>query len=255
MPSLRDLQQQFSDQIFLPNGDLPGLISDQGLPSAARLGIYRNNAFTGLRKALTAAYPVIERLVGADFFRYAAYEYIRQQPSRSGDLADYGSAFPDFLASFEATRKLVYLPDVARLEQAFNHAYHAADHAPLTLSDLAQISPEQYPALRFQLHPSARLLQSDYPIVRIWEVNQADYNGDQQVDLNSGGCQVLVIRPQLAVKIVLLETAEYALLDALSAGLSFADACEQALQIQENFDVAAAFQRHVVQNTIVSFTS
>ena len=255
MRSLRELQQQFSEQIFLPEGDLAEEIHPNGLPSAARLSIYRNNTFTGLSKALAAAYPVIERLVGADFFRHAAYEYIRQHPSQSGDLAHYGGAFPDFLAAFNATRKLVYLPDVARLEQAFNHAYNAADHAPLALSELAQLAPERYASLRFQLHPSASLLQSDYPVARIWEVNQTDYVGGQRVDLSSGACQILIIRPQLAVKLRELGPGEYTLLAGLSAGCSFAEVCEHALQAQENFDVAAAFQRHVVQNTIASFTS
>ena len=256
MPSLRELQLHFASHIYdrNPPDDLPALILSKGIAAGNRLGIYRNNTLTGLSKALAAAYPVIERLVGTDFFRHMAHEYIRRHPSRSGDLADYGMIFPEFLADFEPCRKLVYLPDVARLEQAFNHAYRAAGHPPLATGELAQVAPERYGSLHFHMHPSARLLHSAYPVAQIWEFNQADCTDEQQIDINSGGCQLLVYRPQLAVKIVPLETGEYALLSALTAGSNFGDACEQALNAQEDANVAAIFQRHVAQHTVVSFT-
>jgi len=259
MSSLRELQQNFSQFLYeqIP-ADFPSQIQAAGVDSSARLGIYRNNTFIGLSKALAAAYPVSERLVGTDFFNYTAYEFIRRYPSYSGDLAEYGNEWPEFLADFEPCRSLVYLPDVARLEQAFNHAYRSAEHAPLALEQLAQIAPEQYGLLRFQLHPSARLLQSPYPIARIWETNQPDYSGEETVDLNAGGCRLLVYRPQLAVKITPLAQGEYTLLSALAASVGFADACEQALKTAENAgentDMAAIFQGHVAQSTLVGFT-
>lgn len=256
MLSLRELQLHFASHIYdrEPPDDLAALVLSKGIPADSRLGIYRNNTLTGLSKALTAAYPVIERLVGPDFFRHMTYEYIRQHPSDSSDLADYGMAFPAFLADFEPCRKLVYLPDVARLEQAFNYAYRAAGHSPLATGELAQVAPEHYGSLHFYLHPSARLLHSAYPIAQIWELNQADCIDEQQIDINGGGCQLLVYRPQLAVKIVPLEAGAYALLSALATGSDFGDACEQALNAQEDANVAAIFQRHVAQQTLVRFT-
>jgi hypothetical protein len=261
MPSLRELQQDFAGYLYdnTPT-DFPVQIQSKGIDSAARLGIYRNNTFSGLSKALAAAYPVTERLVGADFFRYTAHEFIRAYPSRSGDLAEYGNEFPCFLNSFEPCRALVYLPDVARLEQAFNQAYRSAEHAPLALEKLAAISPEQYGLLQFRLHPSARLLKSNYPIARIWDINQSDYNGEETVDLTSGGCNLLVYRPQLAVTIQPLMAGEYTLLSALAAGVSFADACEQALSAENcpgnditAETIATVFQHHVAQATLVDF--
>lgn len=254
MPALRELQQQFYQQIYQLNGDLPEQIISNGIATSARFNIYRNNTFTGLSNALANAYPVVQKLVGRDFFRYCAHEYIQQHPSRSGDLADYGAAFADFLAQFEPCRQLAYLPDVARLEHAFNHAYQAAEHPPLALPELAKIPPDQHEYLTFRLHPSASLLQSKYPIVPIWEANQPEANSDQIIDINSGGNQILVVRPQFAVKIVLLNSAEYTLLTTLASGELFGSACEQALQVQEDFDLATAFQQRVVDNTLVGFS-
>ena len=69
---------------------------------------------------------MVEKLVGEGFFRYAASQFIRQYPSKSGDLNEFGYEFPEFLETFEPAAKLNYLPDVARLELAYHEAYYAS---------------------------------------------------------------------------------------------------------------------------------
>ncbi|MFO1351468.1 MAG: DNA-binding domain-containing protein [Gammaproteobacteria bacterium] len=253
MSALRELQQRFVEQIFSDDGDLPEWIRADGLASAERLDIYRNNTLVGLTKTLRSLYPVIERLVGEDFFRYAAHRYIHEYPSRSGDLNEYGADFADFLARFEPTAGLVYLPDVARLELAYQQAANAADSAALDFAALAQVAPERYEELRFRLHPTARLLVSPYPILRIWQVNQPNYADDPSVDLNQGGVKLLLIRRALEVELEPLADGEFALLQALSEPLNFGVACERALESQADFDVTASFQRHALAGTLVDF--
>ena len=64
---------------------------------------------------------------------------------------------------------------------------------PLDLVALAQVPAEQQGELHFQLHPAARLLESVFPILRIWQVNQDDYAGDPSVDLTAGGLKLLAL--------------------------------------------------------------
>ncbi len=195
MSKLRDLQQAFTQEIFQETG--PGIshaIRANGLSGVRRLQIYRNNMVTSLTEALQAIYPVIQRLVGEGFFAYAANQYLHQHPSTSGNLHDFGHAFSEFLRTFEPTSTMAYIPDVADLEWAYHSVFHAADHSPLDLTALAQIPQERHEELKFQLHPASRLLCSEYPILRIWQVNQDDYNGDQTVDLNQGGVKLLITR-------------------------------------------------------------
>jgi hypothetical protein len=101
MHSLRDLQEHFAEVVFNPRSyglDLP--IRENGLNARRRLCIYRNNTFASLTEALQACYPVVERLVGAGFFAYAANRYIRSHPSTLEDLQEFGSEFPEFLENF-----------------------------------------------------------------------------------------------------------------------------------------------------------
>lgn len=255
VPSLSELQHDFLAQVLAPDGDLPGLIRPNGLTSAARLGVYRNNTFTGLGKHLRAVYPVVERLVGEPFFRYAAREYIRRYPSHSGDIGDYGTELPDFLAQFEPTRALSYLPDVARLELARHRAWRAADHDPLDLAALGRVAPEDYETLRFTLHPSVRLLESRYPVLRIWQVNQPDFAGDQTVDLNAGSCRLLVCRSGLDVRQQSLTNGEFVLLQTLVTGLDFGSACECALEADPDCNLGATLQRLVAGGMVVGFST
>lgn len=253
-PRLRELQQAFADGVW---NDAPAALAhirDGAFPAARHLQVYRHNTFANLTDALAANFPVVRRLVGEGFFEYAADSYIRRHPPRSGNLHDFGGDFADFLAAFPAAQSLPYLPDVAHLEWAWQEAYHAGEAHPLSLDALAAVAPAHYGSLVFQLHPSARLLASDYPVLRIWQVNQPDFEGDQVVDLAEGAVRLLVARRGLDVEIEPLTAGEYVWLTALAAGRPLAAATETALTAAANFDVAAAMQRHVRSDTFIEFT-
>ena len=120
--------------------------------------------------------------------------------------------------------------------------------------------PEHYAGLHFSLHPSCTLLASDYPILRIWQVNQADYVGDQQVDLSEGGVQLALIRGNarendFAVSILPLTAGEFAFLRAISDGNALTAALDAALASDAGFDLGAAIHHCINQAIIVDFKS
>lgn len=228
----------------------PGNFSGQ-----RRLQIYRNNVFASLTEALRDVFPVVARLVGEGFFSYAAHEYIVLHPSRTGNLHDFGAFFSSFLQEFQPAQALPYLPDIATLEWAWHGVFHAADHPPLSLDDLAQVPPERYPALRFRMTPASRLVSSDYPILRIWQVNQEDFAGEQTVDLDSGGDKLLAVRPENQVVVLPLSDGEFELLNVLAGGDSLDRACEAALAVEENLDIPSYLRAHVLSGALVGFES
>ncbi|MEJ2344805.1 MAG: DNA-binding domain-containing protein [Gammaproteobacteria bacterium] len=254
MPGLRDLQTAFGAALMNP-GPADAAVAIQGRRGRERsLAIYRNNVFSNLREALRTLFPVIERLVGEEFFRYAADEYIRRYASPAGDLNRFGSRMPEFLADFEATAELMYLPDTARLEWLAHRAYHAADAGPCSLERLAAVAPERYADLRFRLHPGAALLASPYPVHRIWQVNQPGYAGADTVDLRAGPARLLVERRHGSVEVQYLDAGEWALVQALADDRTFSSACDQALAAQPDCDLGAVLSRLVAQSTLVDFS-
>lgn len=251
--SLRELQERFAAAVYDDATTVLAHIRPGVFSTARHLQVYRNNTFANLTDALAAVYPVVQRLVGDDFFAYAADRFIRRYPPRSGNLHDFGGELPEFIATFEPAAHLVYLPDVARLEWARHEAFHAADVRPLAVSRLAQVPAVRYDELVFALHPSARLLASPYPILRIWEVNQPDFDGDGAVDLHQDGERVLVIRRQLDVTIERVAPGDFELLRCFASAASLGAAFEAALAADPDFDLMRTLQEHVARGTVSDF--
>jgi hypothetical protein len=256
MPSLLELQTAFTRALI--ERDESALLADwivagRGLDALERIAVYRNNVFSNYRSTLRDVYPVVLSLVGEAFFNRAADTYTTNCPSHSGDLNDFGGKFGDFLAGWSPAASLPYLPEVARLEWAVERVFHAAEHSPLDLTALAAVSQEALPALRFELHPASRIVCSPYPIMRIWRVNQAGYEGDQSVNLDAGGDAVLVIRRDASVELEPLSPGASTLLQALAADLTVAQAHARALEADPELDLTALLQHHVLSGTLVAF--
>jgi hypothetical protein len=255
MQSLPELQRAFAAALIA--GDEQPLqdciIGASSMHAASALAVYRNNVFSNYRKALRDDYAAVLALVGEGFFQGACDAYIRHHPSPSGDLNDFGCAFARFLDSWPPAGQLAYLPDVARLEWAIHLAFNAADAIALELASLAQVAPERVPQLRFDLHPSAQLIRSAYPVASIWRVSTDAAGTDERVDLDAGEDRLLVIRRVSGVAIESLAPGEWAALQALSQGCDLEEAHNRAVSADSAFELGPCLQRHVLATTIVSF--
>ena len=258
---LRDLQAAFADALISDIGaatastnKASAIIRAGALPAARRLEIYRHNVLSNLRGALGDIYPAVKAIVGEAFFNHAAAQFIVANPSRSGDLNQFGQSFATFLTTYPHAVDLPYLADVAGLEWAWHESFHAADHAPLELARLAEIPPELYSELRFQLHSSVRLQSSRFALFRIWEVNQADYAGPLDVDWSVGGDHLLVQRDGVEVAVRRLPETPYRFLAALATGAKLEDAAEPALEADPDFDLQGFLLEAVQSGVIVNFT-
>jgi Putative DNA-binding domain len=110
LASLRDIQSAFVQALFeRQEAWIARHILAGGMVPGARLAIYRNNVVHNYYEALRAVFPVVERLVGEEFFGHAARRYALACPSRSGDIQAYGESFPEFLAALPGASGLPYL--------------------------------------------------------------------------------------------------------------------------------------------------
>jgi len=207
----------------------------EGRPDARRFSVYRNNVAAGLIASLEARYPVARRLVGDDFFRGMAGAYVAAHKPSSAVLIHYGADFSEFIADFEPARDLPYLPDVARFENAWVEAYHAAEARPAGLADLAAFPPESFADLTFVLHPSVRLLRFGHPAASIWAAHQGD--GEPRPPERWDPEVAMVLRPDAEVEVRVLPTRGFELAVALRAGLTLGEA---ALPLTEAGEDAGA---------------
>jgi hypothetical protein len=245
MLPLRELQLRFAAALFdgTPGAPLPWILED-GIAAEARLAVYRNNLREGFRKALALEFPVIERLVGADYFRALALEFLRLHPSRSGNLHHIGEPFPKFLAERFHDSAYPYLADVARLEWAYQDSLVAPEAEPLDPAAFLRFCSEAFPRLRLTLHPACRLVHSPYPILRIWRSNQPGA-AEEIVDLQSGADSLLIRRVPDGAEFHRLPRATLVLLAALAEGGTLGAAYDAGRAADAGFEVGAAL-RHVI---------
>ena len=218
------------------------------------LDIYRNNYRGNLHDALTYAYPVIEQLVGEDYFRYLSRYYIDRHPSVSGNLHHYGAELASFIAGFESAKGLAYLPDIAVLEWACHCAYFAEDAGELDVITLSKIPQEQYADLILHTHPSCNVVRSDYPIASIWNAHQSDAGCDFHITMDGNPSYTLVNRKDQAVKVSVLSDPDATWLSCIRTGASLGEATDAAVNRCAAFDLRTLLLKLIYDGVLVHFT-
>lgn len=225
----------------LLNPDLPvpeGVIGPRGKGARKRFAIYRNNMTVSLIDALGSIFPAVKRLVGDDFFRDMARVYLTENPPRSPLMFEYGDDFAAFLGRFEPVSKLLYLPDIARLERAWLDAYHAADASPLPPESLGAIPPDRLGEVTFTPHPAARIVESRYAAVSIFSASREERPLDNIRPLEPE--DALITRPHYDVQVRQLPPGAAMFFQALFDNRTLGEAARVALEQNPELDLPSA---------------
>lgn len=247
---LAELQRQFVAAVLhRDTGPVAARIDPGGLPVERRLGIYRSNARENFALALESAFPLLHAALGPEEFRQLAWTYQRACPSPSGNLFHVGERLPGFLAA-RLTGDEAWLADAARLEWAVQEALVAADGpAALDLAALAAVPADAQGDIRFRLHPSARLVATDFAVFAAWEALQAGL----PLPAASRAAEHLLVRRQAAgVELTRLPPADFAWLAAVRDGATFAGSAV-AVPGASPADLGALLVRVVAAGAVTSF--
>jgi hypothetical protein len=211
-----------------------------GPPVARGLAAYRAHAGALAERALAAAYPTVQQLMGEESFALMARDLWRQQPPQAGDMALWGEALADFIAQVPTLAAEPYLPDTARLEWALHRLQAAPDApppdaggAPPGLGLLATHDPAE---LALVLPPGSVLVASPWPVFSLWqahraagaEAREAAFGPVRQALAEGRGEQGLLTRRGWAPWAQALPEAEARFVAALLAGRSLAQGLHEA---------------------------
>ncbi len=239
MSRLSETQSGFAHAVLNADAAVPeGVASHLRAQPGKRFGVYRNNVYVSLISVVEGRFPVVARLLGEEFFKATARVFVEHHPPASPVLMRYGGGFPEFLETFEPVADLPWLADVARLEWAWNLAYHAADRDPVAPEALAAIDPASAGSLVFELHPAVQIIRSDYPVVTIWSEHSKD-GEPEHIDAGAGGEDGLIVRPGIAVEVRHLPRGGAAFIAALADSRTLGEAAEMALGEDPSFDLQA----------------
>ena len=184
-------------------------------------------------RALAAAYPTLQQLLGAQPFAALARAHWHAEPPRAGDLACWGAGLPAFAAAAVQLAAEPYLADVAQLEWAVHQASSAADDeaAVQGVQHLHDADPQ---ALWLLLRAGTAVVQSAYPVVTLWHAHRHTEPArptlaDARAALAAGRAeQALVWREGWQVHVAALTLAAAAFTRAVLQGSAVGAALHQA---------------------------
>ena len=175
MTPLAQAQQALLAAVLYPPGSADAaaarLVALVLPPSARGLAAYRANGHALAQRALAAAYPVLQALIGEEDFALLAKDFWHRLPPECGDLAHWGAVLPDFVRNNPMLAQVPYLADVARVEWALHRAASAADQPadPASFARLTDTDPDQ---LGLTLAPGVAVVASPWPVVTLVAAHQ-----------------------------------------------------------------------------------
>lgn len=217
---------------------------DDAFELAAQPGfaVYRNTVMKGCIDALAANYPAVVSLVGEDWFRAAAADFVRAAPPPRASLLDYGAGFADFLAGLPPAGGLPWLAPIARLDRQWTEAHVARDAACADPTLLARVDADSITQLCLRPHPAARWLWDDaVPVHTLWTLNRGrvPMPADGLASVHWIGEGALTTRRADEVTTQPLPHAACVLLDACAAGARITEAIGAALAVDATLDLTA----------------
>ncbi len=209
------------------NGELTRLqaqvqsaILGQGELSPPGLEVYCNAYRLRVIEALAADYPVLARWLGQDQFARLACDYVAAYPSGHFSIRWIGRRLPDFLHHTGPPE----WEEMAAFEWALSLAFDCLDTVPIEPDVLTAIPAQNWPQLRFQLHPSLSLLALHTPVPRVWKALQAQ-EVPPDCPHSSTSVNWMVWRRGLQLFFRSLGDAEAQTLRMLWEGSEFAEIC------------------------------
>ncbi len=229
-------QQAFVEALLAPQAKPPAQVAGDSASAGAQLAVYRSNVTANLTDTLGETFRATQALVGAAYFAQLAQLFIRQHPPTSGNLNEYGAAFPAFIAQHTVSDTVAYLADVARFERAWNRAFYAAAK-PAASCALATLDADTLAAARWQFAPDVKLLALDWPADAIWHYCIRRQGEGDAPAMTHAPHYLLVHRPGQHVMVERLAAADYHLLVALQEGTATGVALENIQQAAQAPDV------------------
>jgi hypothetical protein len=176
-PSLHEIQRLFWESVAVrPGRDsiAPALVrlvrGADDSDRKTRIRVYSDAYYLRLRDVLREDFPKVTALLG-DRFDEVVAGYLETFPSEQPSVRHLGRALAEFLQSREDVPKC--LADLAELEWARVEVFDAPDAECATIDELATVSPDAWPALRFSTIPAIQTLRVQYPAHQLWSDSQS----------------------------------------------------------------------------------
>lgn len=242
--TLRELQRRLQ-QAIAGAADDPTLLRARADGRPALIGIYRHAFSARLVAALADNHTVLQRALGDEAFEALGRAYVDACPSTRPSIRWYGDRLAEFMGTREDLVPHPALVDIARMDWTLREAFDAADAPVIGLASLTAVAADQWAGLRFQPHPSVRLVRLHWAIEAAWRTlrehdPEAGAEEPQLPEPEAREHLLLVWRHGLETRWRSLPALEAGLLQAALEGETFGALCERAARSEDDPATAAA---------------
>lgn len=255
-PTLAALQQQFQRYVLDGADDVAAHIAACGEGTdKQRLAIYGNAYRLRLEEALSTDFRGLHALIGDAEFRRLSRDYLQAHPSRYRSIRWFGGELRDFLATASDWGSHPLLAEMAHFDWTLSLALDAADAPVLELGHMAALQPEDWPALRFRLHPAVGRLALHWNVPPL---RQALLAGDTLPKPNRSPQAIgwLIWRAELSARYRSLSPEEDWALGAVANGANFEAICvglaERVETEQAAMEAATLLKQWVVDGLLLA---
>jgi len=144
------------------------VVGDERLSAVERLDVYATMYFVRIHDVLADELARTAAEMGGEAFHDLVTDYLEACPPSHPSLREAGARLPDFLAGHPLAVERPWLAELAWLERARLEVFDGPDAEPVTITALANLPAERFPALRFRLIPSHRLLANRFTVSETW---------------------------------------------------------------------------------------
>jgi hypothetical protein len=251
---LDTIEDDFQSFLLTGRADIEArVVGTQRVPIATRLAIYGDAYRSRLIETLEGHYPALLALIGAEHFAALGGAYVQAHDSTFASIRFYGGALGAFLATHPDYASRPWVGELARFEWAMMDVFDAADAAPVGVPALAQIAPENWAQLGFELHPAVRRLDLLWNVPALWRA-LIDGRSHPAPEAQAHPVAWLLWRRELQIFFRPLPALEAEALDVVRQGRSFGAICVAlctALGESQAPARAAAFLREWVESGMI----
>ena len=223
----------------------PPALRERGARAERGLAAYRANASALAERALAAACPTLQAMLGEADFAALARAFWRDHPPQRGDLGEWGGELPGWIAAQAGLAEWPWLADSAWLDLALHRCERAAD-VVTELASLALLGEAEPDAIDLRFMPGLELRVSSFPIAAIHAAHRSgapEAFAPVRAALAAGqGEAVCVSRAGWRAAVHRVSAHEVAFMLTLLRGASLAAALEAA---GAGFDFGAWLQRAI----------
>lgn len=225
MTPLVQLQRELQAHVLAQDAAVVASIcASDAIPAATRLQIYSDAYRLRVIEALASNYPVLAHVLGSQDFATLAQYYLAEFPSRHFSIRWFGDRLTEFVASDSRYREQRWLQELVRWEWATSCAFDAADMQQLIIEDIAAVTPNAWPALRFAAHPSLQRMQLSTNVIAMVKASVDGDTAPLPATL-AATTEWCLWRTAFAVRYRSLDAAEAAAIDVLMGTGTFGDMC------------------------------